>query len=53
VSSKKDRQLANIDEAERQGKMTAAEARDERILVRLSAVADARRARLYDASNTE
>jgi hypothetical protein len=53
VNSKKDIQLANIDKAERAGKMTAREARDERILVRLLAVADARRARLYGASNTE
>lgn len=45
MSSKSERQLANIDKALRQGKCTPAEARDAQIAVRALAVVDSRRAR--------
>jgi hypothetical protein len=41
----KEQQLANVDKALKQGKVTAAEARDAVISIRAAAVADARRAR--------
>jgi hypothetical protein len=53
VDSTTQRRLANIDRAEREGKLAPGEARDERILVRLTAVADARRRRLNAAANSE